>query len=226
MRPLVVSALAASLVVVSQVAGAQDQGQNQDAGGAEPKGEAEADADAKGSGTTGGYSYSDKPAAKAGRGKRARAVKRHAGPVVSLPGFEQTAGGGSRLFVALSAPVQVEERKAAGTLTYVLKDANVRVRNNTNALVTVHFNTPVSRARLVPHGKDLHFVVDLRAATTPTWKMGEGPDKSAVLQIDFPAGNFAPAEAVEGSQATAPPKKPPPAKNSAAPKPAPAGPKP
>ena len=34
-------------------------------------------------------------------------------------------------------------------------------RNNTNALVTVHFNTPVTSARLVPHGHDLWFVVAL-----------------------------------------------------------------
>jgi hypothetical protein len=49
--------------------------------------------------------------------------------------------------------VPVEEHKARGSITYVLKNAGARVWNNTNALVTVHFNTPVSRARLVPRGE-------------------------------------------------------------------------
>lgn len=187
MRRIVVSAVVLGLSVVAPLAAAQDAGgQGTQGQGQDPPGAGDERAP-KGSGTTGGYSYDDKPAPRA---KKARAVRRHAGPVVSLPGFEQLPDGGSRLFVALSAPVQVEERKAQGTLTYILKNANIRVRNNTNALVTVHFNTPVTRARLVPHGRDLHFVIDLRAAATPAWKMAEGPDKSAVLQIDFPKGDF------------------------------------
>lgn len=200
MRPIVVSALALGIALVTPIAGAQQpppppqqqQGQGtapsapgQDQGGA-----------AQGGGNMGGYSYSEKPAARASSGKKARAYK-HTGPVVNLPGFEQTADGGSRLFVALSQPVPVEEHKAQGSITYVLKGASARVHNNTNALVTVHFNTPVSRARLVPHGHDLHFVIDLRAPATPTWKMAEAPDKTAVLQIDFPKGDYVKADGGE-----------------------------
>jgi hypothetical protein len=126
-----------------------------------------------------------------------------------MPGFEQTSDGGSRLFVQLSQSVKVEERKTAGSVTYILKGASPRVWNNTNALVTVHFNTPVSRARLVPVGGDLHFVVDLRAAVAPTWKVDEAQDKSATLAIDFPKGDYlgAPASsATEPAAAAAPPK--------------------
>ena len=137
-----------------------------------------------------GYAYADKPTASRAP---TRARYRKTGPVVNMPGFEQTADGGSRLFVNLSQNVAVEERKAQGSITYVLKGASPRVRNNTNALVTVHFNTPVSRARLVPHGQDLHFVVELRAAATPTWKMTEAQDKSTMLTIDFPKGDYLPA---------------------------------
>jgi hypothetical protein len=151
-----------------------------------------------------GYAYSDKPAAAAAP----RAHYRTRGPVVTMPGFEQTSDGGSRLFVQLSQPVQVEERRAAGSVTYVLKGASPRVWNNTNALVTVHFNTPVSRARLVPVGGDLHFVVDLRAAVTPTWKLDEGQDKTATLAIDFPKGDYlaAPSSGTEAAAAAPPPK--------------------
>lgn len=153
-----------------------------------------------------GYAYSDKPTASSRSATRSRYRTR--GPVVNMPGFEQTADGGSRLFVQLSQSVPVEERKAQGSVTYVLKGASPRVHNNTNALVTVHFNTPVSRARLVPQGQDLLFVVELRAAAQPTWKLNEAPDKSAILTIDFPKGDYLQAggeTAASGEQPAAKP---------------------
>lgn len=183
----------------SSQAGGQGQAQGGGQGGAQAGGGQGSGSgtpgygDGKGSGNMGGYSYDDKPR----RGTapvKARAIKKHSGPVVNLPGFEQTSDGGSRVFVSLTSTVPVEEHKAQGAVTYILKGAGVRVRNNTNALVTVHFNTPVSKARLVPHGHDAHLIIDMRAASTPTWKMTEGQDKSAVLQVDFPKGDFAPAD--------------------------------
>jgi hypothetical protein len=141
-----------------------------------------------------GYAYGD---GKSSASRAPHARYRSSGPVVTMPGFEQTSDGGSRFFVQLSQTVPVEERRAQGSITYVLKGASPRVWNNTNALVTVHFNTPVSRARLVPQGRDLLFVVDLRAAATPTWKVNEGENKTATLQIDFPKGDFLPAPGAE-----------------------------
>ena len=102
------------------------------------------------------------------------------------------ADGSSRLFVALTQTVQVEEHSARGVLTYVLKGAHVVLRNNENALVTVHFNTPVVRARLLPAGNDLQFIVDLRAAVTPTWKVTPGKDGTSLLLVDFPKGSYLP----------------------------------
>jgi hypothetical protein len=154
-----------------------------------------------------GYAYDDKSTTAKPSTHRSR--YRKSGPVVNMPGFEATDDGGSRLFVQLSQSVPVEERKGKSSITYVLKGASPRVSNNTNALVTVHFNTPVTKARLVPHGKDLHFVIDLRAAATPTWKMSDGPDKTSTLTIEFPKGDFVaqaadePAdEAAEGAPAS------------------------
>lgn len=178
----------------AQPGGSQAQGAGAQAGADQGQGPGTAGyGDGKGSGNMGGYSYDDKPRRAAAPAK-ARAVKKHAGPVVNLPGFEQTPDGGSRVFVSLTGTVPVEERKAQGSVTYILKGAGVRVRNNTNALVTVHFNTPVAKARLLPHGNDSHLIIEMRAASSPTWKMTEGQDKSAVLQIDFPKGDFAPAD--------------------------------
>lgn len=154
------------------------------------------------SSATAGYAYADKPTATS-KGP-SRSTYRQRGPVVSMPGFELSAEGGSRLFVHLTQNVPVEERKARGSITYVLKGASPRVRNNTNALVTVHFNTPVASARLVPHGRDLHFVVDLRAAATPSWKITESPDKAATLSIDFPKGDFVVGGGESPAEASAP----------------------
>ena len=124
-------------------------------------------------------------------GTRARpVVPVAAGPVATLPGFEMLAEGGSRLFVELSQRVQVDERKVHGSLTYVLHGAHVMVHNNTNPLVTVHFNTPVASARLVPSGHDLLFIVSLRADATPTWKINPGKEGSSVLTVDFPKGSY------------------------------------
>jgi hypothetical protein len=108
------------------------------------------------------------------------------------PGFETLADGSSRLFVDLTKPVAYETKTAKGSVTYVLKGARVRRRNNTNALVTVHFNTPVTSARLVPHGHDLWFVVELRAAVQPTVTMDTGKDGAAVMHIELPKGQYLP----------------------------------
>jgi hypothetical protein len=113
----------------------------------------------------------------------------------AVPGFETLADGSSRLFVELTKPVAYETRTARGTVTYVLKGARVVRRNNTNALVTVHFNTPVTSARLVPHGRDLWFVVALRADVQPTVSMDAGKDGAAVMHIELPKGQYLPGAA-------------------------------
>jgi hypothetical protein len=132
-------------------------------------------------------SFNDKPTRRAPQG---HAAVRRSGPLATFPGFEALPDGGSRLFVQLNTSVPVEERKAAGSITYVLKGAHLRVHNDSNALVTVHFNTPVFRARLAPQGNDLLFILELRSAATPTFKMSANQDKTSTLQIDFPKGDF------------------------------------
>jgi hypothetical protein len=172
-----------------------------------------------------GYGYGEpkrEAPAREGRPVKARAAK--APPpgvnVATLPGFEVLPDGGSRLFVQLTGNPQVDEKKAAGSITYVIKGARILRRNNRNALETAHFNTPVLRARLVPSGHDLHFVVDLRQNVAPKWQLtanstssakpenaavsanGPRPEKAneaqggatMMLAIDFPKGDFLPAQ--------------------------------
>lgn len=166
---------------------ADGSGQGQQGGAGPGTTEKDKAADApKSSGNVSGASFNDKPAAGAAPRARLKAT----GPTVAMPGFEQSEGGGSRFYVQLSQTVPVEERRAQGSITYVLKGASARVYNNTNALVTVHFSTPVSRARLVQAGADLLFILDLRAASTPTFKIGETTDKGSQLTVEFPKGDW------------------------------------
>ncbi|HEY2515202.1 MAG TPA: hypothetical protein VGI39_30255, partial [Polyangiaceae bacterium] len=100
-----------------------------------------------------------------------------------------------------AAPVKGRKGKhvkaAAGarTLTYVIKGTEIRRHNEGEALVTVDFNTPVVRARLLPVGRDLHLVVVLRADVTPSMKLVAAKDNGAILQLDFPSGSYLPAGA-------------------------------
>jgi len=141
----------------------------------------------------------------------------------AVPGFETLADGSSRLIVELTKPVAYETRTAKGTVTYVLKGARVSRRNNTNALVTVHFNTPVTSARLVPHGHDLWFVVALRAAIQPTVTMDTGKDGGAVMHIEMPKGQYLPEGATtpRAPSEAAPPTDGPKATTAAQPPPSP-----
>src|SRR5438105_15195263 len=61
-------------------------------------------------GNTEGFTFNDKPAAP--RAAAPRVFRRVGGPIATLPGFEETNDGGSRLFVDLTQSVPVEERRA------------------------------------------------------------------------------------------------------------------
>src|SRR5687768_50842 len=93
-----------------------------DPGGEKPK----PPADAKSTGNIGGVSFNDKAPRRVPTVRTQRAVGR-AGPLATFPGFEQLPDGGSRLFVHLTQAVPVEERRATGSVTYVLKGAHLRV---------------------------------------------------------------------------------------------------
>ncbi len=116
------------------------------------------------------------------------------GLIATLPGFELLPDGGSRFFVELTKTATVAEKREGRTITYLISGARVNLRNNENALVTVHFNTPVTRARLFPVRGNVAFAIELRADTTATWRMVDNADGTAsILQVDFPKGAYLPA---------------------------------
>jgi hypothetical protein len=142
-----------------------------------------------------GYSYTDSSASP--RVDRAPARPAHPNPAGAdalMAGFETLADGSSRLFVELTKPAAFDARPARSTLTYVLKATRVDRHNNQNPLVTLHFNTPVTSARLTPHGSDVWLVVDVRSAVQPTVTMDATKDGAATLRVDFPKGDYLPPQ--------------------------------
>jgi hypothetical protein len=140
------------------------------------------------------------------------------GPDALMTGFETLDDGSTRLFVELTKAVTYDTKPGRATVTYVLKGAHVDRRNNQNPLVTVHFNTPVASARLVPHGRDVWFVVDLRANVQPTVAMDTSKEGTTLLRVAFAKGDYLPpppavskpeqAAATEKQRASAPPAAP------------------
>jgi hypothetical protein len=151
-----------------------------------------------------GYSYGPPTAygaSAATRADRAPRVPDHgrASPAnqpandAMMTGFETLADGSTRIFVTLSKPVVYETKSAGSTFTVVLEEVRVDRRNNRNPLVTLHFNTPVTSARIVPHGRNLWLVVDLRANVRPAVTMGTGDasnEGAVVLRVGFPKGDY------------------------------------
>lgn len=133
------------------------------------------------------------PARKATPHHRARLAKKVEGPVATNLGFRMLPGGASEVFVVLNAKAEPQVIKSPGTLTYVLKGFHVPVHNNTHALHTQYFKTPIADARLVPGDGEVRVVVVLRANAEPTVAMPEfDPGRSWELQIKFPAGDYQP----------------------------------
>lgn len=140
-------------------------------------------------GVTGGYSWSDKKARK-GRARphaRRRLKFDPAAPIATFPGFRMLPDGRSLVFVSVSKVVGVEVRRSGNRVAYVLSGADVAVRNNTNALVTTWFDTPLSRARLQPAKGGAQLVLELREAADPTYRVNKLANGWMTLEVVLPA---------------------------------------
>jgi hypothetical protein len=144
---------------------------------------------------------SGKPAAKTGKATAKRPVEQ--GLVAQWPGFHLTSDGGSEVMVEFSKtlPAPVEHR-AKGSVTYVFKGVRLTKRNNANPLITIHFNTPIAVARLVPKGNELHLVIELRGGVEALPSTGIRPGvegQGAQFFAKFAPGHFI-DEAAEGDE--------------------------
>jgi hypothetical protein len=106
-------------------------------------------------------------------------------PVASFPGFTRLEDGKSRIWLEVSAKVDVAENKAQGRVVYRMRGTAVVQRTNQLPLLTGFFATPVDRVQLVQQGPDLDLVIDLRENVEFTHRVIETP-RGIVLWVDFP----------------------------------------
>ncbi len=154
----------------------------------------------------GGYSWSDKPRARAKARPRATPRIKHyppGTPIATYPGFQMLAGGRSLVWVSVSHSVPVRVERAAGRVVYSLEGARVEVRNNTNALVTTHFVTPVARVQLVPTATGMQLVVELREPVELSHTVSSGPRGTMILLVEAPASATATPMAMGAAPAPA-----------------------
>lgn len=123
-------------------------------------------------------------AAPASRKNKKKAEAPITGPVATYPGFRMLDGGGSRVFVTLSAKVTVTETKSEGKLTYRIAGVQVPTKTNRLPLLTSFFSTPVARAELVEGDKGADLVIEVKDKATAQYRVIEN-DKGAELQVDF-----------------------------------------
>lgn len=135
---------------------------------------------------------------------RDRAKKTGKGLVASFPSFAMREDGSSRLTVRLSGAATIEERRAGRVVTYAIKGARIGRHNDTHPLVTLHFNTPLARARLVAAKGEVRLVVELRADAQPRHGTESGADGTTSLVVDFPKGEWLPPVDPKGEAPKAP----------------------
>ena len=115
--------------------------------------------------------------------------------ILTWPGFQPLAGGGSRFFVQTTAAVSTDVRVAPERVEVLFRHTTLHLANSRLWLETAFFNTPVLRARLERRGRDTVLVLWMRAASTPqVSQSGEGGELPFVF-VDFPAGEFLPPPA-------------------------------
>jgi hypothetical protein len=205
MRPLhAMCALVSALVLASASAAlAQDkdsssappdrgagQGDKADSGGGSKSDGKDAAADKKDEkhGAIGGYSWSDKPAAAAHQPRRhhKRIKIDPNAPIAMYPGFRMLADGSSQVWVYVSRKVNVTAGGSAAQPTFVLNGAQVAIRNNTNALITEYFDTPLARAQLKRDAAGAQLVLTLREPASVKHRIVDGPGGTTILYVDLP----------------------------------------
>ncbi len=108
-------------------------------------------------------------------------------PLVEAPSFEMLADGRSRVMLPVSARTDVGRREKKRRVTFVVERAQVGVANNLNPLVTTHFSTPLTRARLTRQKSSVSLELELRREVAVTHEVKANPDGSMLLIVTLPA---------------------------------------
>ena len=111
--------------------------------------------------------------------------------LVTWPGFQMLANGGSRVFVQTSVEVKPELKRDGHSLHVTLHAISLPKGNARLPLDTSFFNTPVKTVRARAR-KDGGVVVeiDLRSNVSPSLRTERAATGYFFVYLDFPAGKY------------------------------------
>lgn len=113
------------------------------------------------------------------------------GSLVTWPGFQMLANGGSRVFVQTTTEVTPELKRDAGdNWQLVLPGMSLPEGNARLPLDTHFFNTPIRNVRALSRGDDVVVVLDMRAKLKPNVRTERAANGYFFTYLEFPAGSF------------------------------------
>jgi hypothetical protein len=121
-------------------------------------------------------------------------IKNKDGAWITWPGFTMTETGGSRIFLQTTKSLKYKKKTTKKKIVITFTDTNIFLSNNSNPLVTTHFNTPVRKAYLKKRGKKkVELIVELKSKATAdlTIVQTEVSDGYNYVFLDFAKGDFA-----------------------------------
>jgi hypothetical protein len=113
------------------------------------------------------------------------------GSLVTWPGFQMLADGGSRVFIQSTIEVTPELKRDVGdSWQLVLPGMSLPAGNARLPLDTHFFNTPVRNVRALARGNGVVIVLDMRAKLKPNVRTERAANGYFFTYLEFPAGNF------------------------------------
>jgi hypothetical protein len=128
----------------------------------------------------------EQPAVKVGPGIRPS--------IITWPGFTMLPDGGSRVFLQLSAAVDIAHQAFPNKVVVDLQNARIAGHTNRYPLETRFFNTPVMRATVKRTRSSTTLEITLRAAATPYVSGTTAQSGYYFVYVDFPPGQYLTAE--------------------------------
>lgn len=112
--------------------------------------------------------------------------------VATFIGLRQLGDAKTLIYVELTNAVEPKLTSKGRTLEFLLPNTKVTLRNNRRPLLARHFDSVVNTAQLVPAGKDLKLVIELREDAEPKSRVvqqAQGATFEVELARPKPAGN-------------------------------------
>ncbi|HEX6240470.1 MAG TPA: AMIN domain-containing protein [Polyangiales bacterium] len=117
--------------------------------------------------------------------------------LVTWPGFQLLANGGSRVFIQTSVAVSPSLKRDGSHLVVSLPGVSLPPGNVRRPLDTSFFNTPVKSVRVKPHkggkGGGASVEIELRggaASVAPDMRSEKASNGYFFVYVDFPAGQY------------------------------------